>query len=497
MRASAAGLLVVCLAIWAPAPARAQAAREEAMRAQEEKVLREQQRRAEQQRAAAAGAAAGARRIKESKQAETAVADAIAGLAGRLAGPPAASVVEVNAQYTIVTGGKNVGVTPGAALRCFSRGAPIVVDGETLGNSETLIGAATVKEVRDKLTFVVVDPAAAAPAKVGDVCYGGRDLGKTALLPLLHKGQRTELGNHIAERFYQALSERGVSLVERGQLTSLLAEQKLGDSALFDPKNAAHIGSLAGADSLLLGTIDDTTDSILLVVRIVRARDSVVVASQQAQLPKNETSLAMLKPAAGAPDAIMGTANKAAAGLTLDNPAAEAQKQAALATRLIEAGQLDEALPHFSEAARLAPDLAAVKTLASRLRKAPAKNAPVALKRAEAFITAGRLDDAAQAFVEAVRLNPNLPEVQKVAEDLRKATDAWDSDIRDTHVRRHKTKARAMLKQGQYDVADLDVAAGAALSPGDTEIQALAGDVAQHNPTHHLTDSVLELFGEP
>jgi tetratricopeptide (TPR) repeat protein len=486
--------LLSLLGAAAAAPAQDPAARERAIRAEEEKLLRQRRERERREREAANRAAAATRRAREAKQTDAALAGAIEDLASRLAGPPAARVVAVNPQYAIVTGGKNVGAAVGDSMRCFARGEAIVVEGEMLGYDETPLGEGLVNEVRDKLSYVSIR-GAAAPAKAGDVCYGGRELGKTALLPLLYGGQRTQLGNHAAERFYQALSSRGVRLVERAQLTRIIAEQKLGDSALFDPANAAHIGSLAGADSLLLGTIDDATGSILLAVRIVRSKDSLVLASQQAELPKNDSSIAMLAAVAAETDAVQDAADQAARTVSLDNPITAARREVAAAERLLEADRIDEALPHFVAAVRLAPEIAEVKDLGGKISRAPARNAPLALKRAQAFITAGRLDDAALAFVEAVRLDPDLPDIPRVAEELRQATDRWDSDIRDTHVRRHKSRGRELIENAEYDGADHDIAAGAALAPRDSEIQKLTADVTRHNPTHRLSHSVLALFG--
>ncbi|MCO4764046.1 MAG: hypothetical protein KC502_21225, partial [Myxococcales bacterium] len=63
------------------------------------------------------------------------------------------------------------------------------------------------------------------------------------------------LGKGLQSMLTTDLSKvRALSLIERGRLQAILAEQKLGASGHVDTKTAARIGKLAGASHLLAGT---------------------------------------------------------------------------------------------------------------------------------------------------------------------------------------------------------------------------------------------------
>lgn len=406
-------------------------------------------------------------------------------LATNLTSPPPAQVVGVNPQFTILSGGRNAGVSRDDTVRCFARGQPIIYQGEQIGFDETPIGNGTVSEVREKVSLIQLNQPQATP-KIDDVCYRSRvEFGKVALMPFLHKGQRTQLGETVAERLYQALTDRGVTLVERSQLARVIGEQQLGASGLLDERKAAHIGALVGADALLLGTIDASGTDVLLTLPVVGSRDGVILTSQQAKLPKNEFSLALLSQLPGTEP----TVPTIPLAVLL-----QARKAVDRANVLIAAGQLQEASVAFAEAIELAPNTSEVQRLAKRLRAAPAKDAPGALAKAEAFLTAGMLPDAAEAFVEGVRLNPNLTNVEVVARRIRAATEGCDRQIRDAFVRDRKATAKELMRTGDYEGADRTLAVGVALAPNDPESAFLAADMSHRQVTVHLSEFVLQLF---
>ncbi|MBI4518042.1 MAG: hypothetical protein HY699_19740 [Deltaproteobacteria bacterium] len=135
---------------------------------------------------------------------------------------------------------------------------------------------------------------AAANRLANDLTPSGVSCGKLALMPLLHRGQRTRFGDAIAERLRRALRGRGVTLVERDQLNRIVAEQKLGVSGLVDERTTAQIGRLAGADSLLFGTVEETGGSIVVEARVVSIGEGVVLAAEQAGVPSNDITRALL-----------------------------------------------------------------------------------------------------------------------------------------------------------------------------------------------------------
>jgi tetratricopeptide (TPR) repeat protein/TolB-like protein len=401
--------------------------RERAIRDHEQRLLEQSREPTRAAQAAAKRHAAEKRRLaaesnrRDAENATLAAIDKVAADLGNLLTSPASfSVLAVHPEQITIAGGTNLGLKPGDPVRCFSRGEPIVSNGEQVGFDERSIGEGRIDEVREKLSVITLTARAVEP-KNGDVCYRRMtDLGKIALMPFLYGGQRTRLGEHIAERLYDGLSEHGLTLVERAQLTRVLAEQRLGESALMDATNAAHIGELAGADSLLFGTIGDVGESIVVSARVVRARDGIVLTSRELSLPKNDTSLAMLEPITVADDVTITKANEAAGELSLDDPAKRARKFLARADALLAAGKVADASENFSQALTIKPDLPEIQKFAQKLGEVSARDARAAVAKARALIAAGQTREASQAFAEALRLKPDLPEAQDLAEKLGK-----------------------------------------------------------------------------
>ena len=80
------------------------------------------------------------------------------------------------------------------------------------------------------------------------------------LLPARERDERlfTELGSGIGDIVTRELFELDrFDLVERRNLTAILAEQDLGQSDRFDPTTAASIGRLVGADLILVGAVTE------------------------------------------------------------------------------------------------------------------------------------------------------------------------------------------------------------------------------------------------
>jgi len=78
------------------------------------------------------------------------------------------------------------------------------------------------------------------------------------------------LGESLGEVLAVALADRkGMTVVDRGKLADVLAEQKLGLSALVDPGTAAGVGRLLGADVVVAGTIAEAGGKLRYAVHVV------------------------------------------------------------------------------------------------------------------------------------------------------------------------------------------------------------------------------------
>jgi len=81
-----------------------------------------------------------------------------------------------------------------------------------------------------------------------------------SLLPARERDARlfTDLGTGIGDIVTRELFELGrFDLVERRNLAAVLAEQDLGDTGRFDASTVANVGSLVGADLILVGAVTE------------------------------------------------------------------------------------------------------------------------------------------------------------------------------------------------------------------------------------------------
>lgn len=85
-------------------------------------------------------------------------------------------------------------------------------------------------------------------------------------------GKPVDVGRGLQDKMARALEESGkVVVVERYRLDKVLDEQKLALSGLIDPKTAAEVGKLLGADYLVVGNLDqfDFQENSLPIGRIL------------------------------------------------------------------------------------------------------------------------------------------------------------------------------------------------------------------------------------
>lgn len=104
------------------------------------------------------------------------------------------------------------------------------------------------------------------------------------------QGNVTELGRFLSEEFSVALSESGKSfeVVDRSQLNSILKEQKFSLSGLVDRKTVQKIGTIAGVQCLVTGTITPFGDSIRLAVKVLDTSTARVIGGSRGDIAKTK-----------------------------------------------------------------------------------------------------------------------------------------------------------------------------------------------------------------
>lgn len=101
------------------------------------------------------------------------------------------------------------------------------------------------------------------------------------------QGQPTELGRFLSDQLaVEIVSAGSVSMLDRANIKSILAEHKLTVEGLVDPANAKKLGEFAGVDVLITGTVTALDSSIVLTVKAIATSSSRIVAAGKVSFPK-------------------------------------------------------------------------------------------------------------------------------------------------------------------------------------------------------------------
>lgn len=100
------------------------------------------------------------------------------------------------------------------------------------------------------------------------------------------QGQPTELGRYLSERVaVEIVSAGGVTMVDRANIKSILAEHKLTEEGLVNPANAKKLGEFAGVDAILIGNVT-ALEGIELMVKAISTDSAKIVAAGRITFPK-------------------------------------------------------------------------------------------------------------------------------------------------------------------------------------------------------------------
>jgi hypothetical protein len=101
------------------------------------------------------------------------------------------------------------------------------------------------------------------------------------------QGQPTELGRFLSERLaIELVSTAGVSMLDRANIKSILAEHKLTEEGLVNPANAKKLGEFAGVDTILIGNVTPLDDGIELMVKAIATESAKIVAAGRVKFAK-------------------------------------------------------------------------------------------------------------------------------------------------------------------------------------------------------------------
>jgi TolB-like protein len=155
---------------------------------------------------------------------------------------------------------------PGATPQIAPAAAPFVVDPNDL----------------DKLAVALRKRVDASPGLQQRV-----ESGRLALVTFtLVDVPSPSVATNVAEDLSTALINNAFNLVERGQLDKILKELKIQDTALIDPATAQKIGQLSGCDVILVGSISDRGQFVVINARLMETATGKSLAAERVEMRK-------------------------------------------------------------------------------------------------------------------------------------------------------------------------------------------------------------------
>jgi TolB-like protein len=134
----------------------------------------------------------------------------------------------------------------------------------------------------DKLAANLRQKADATPAVRQRVANGQVAVSTFGLIDI----PSPSVAQSVAEDLYTAMINSGFALVERGQLDKVLVELKIQNMGLVDPKTAQRIGQLSGCDVILLGSISDRGQFVVINARLMDTATGKSLVADRVEMRK-------------------------------------------------------------------------------------------------------------------------------------------------------------------------------------------------------------------
>jgi TolB-like protein len=111
------------------------------------------------------------------------------------------------------------------------------------------------------------------------------------------EGNTNELGRFVAEELSSDLmvAAKGFDIVDRNHLKSILTENKLSMSGLVDPNTIKKLGKIAGADTLVTGSLTPFGDSVRISCKAIDTSTAKVIGVAKGDIAKTAAIANMLK----------------------------------------------------------------------------------------------------------------------------------------------------------------------------------------------------------
>lgn len=103
------------------------------------------------------------------------------------------------------------------------------------------------------------------------------------------QGRPTELGRFLAEQLsVELVNAPGISVMDRANLKSILAEHKLSEEGLINPETAKQLGQFAGVDVILIGTVTSLDANVAVTVKAISTDTAEIAAAGKTTFPRTK-----------------------------------------------------------------------------------------------------------------------------------------------------------------------------------------------------------------
>ncbi len=181
--------------------------------------------------------------------------------------------------------GEKHGVVVGSRFEIIRQGDPLKIGDEIIGYEEKKIALTKIDRVRNKMSIGTLTTREEIP-RVGDKAYEQRKPIKRIVIAQFSDNQGfNRLTKMIQDKLITIATQRGLQVVERDKLETIMDELKLGYSGLLNTETAKKIGKMTGADAMLLGVISDMGNDISINARTVDMESGENMAAAETEFP--------------------------------------------------------------------------------------------------------------------------------------------------------------------------------------------------------------------
>jgi TolB-like protein len=152
------------------------------------------------------------------------------------------------------------------------------------------------------------------------------------------QGMPNELGRFLAEQLaVDMVSAEGITVLDRANISAVMAEHQLTAEGLVKPENAKKLGEFAGVDALLIGNVAAIDKTFTLTVKAISTETAEVVAAGRCKFDVTEDLMKQFSTSISGGGAVPGGGTAVAgSGVTAGFGSPSSQDATGIATKKFE-----------------------------------------------------------------------------------------------------------------------------------------------------------------